>query len=741
MLLNNIEVRGLAPPGGGRGPAPPGVPTDGRGGQEVRAVRQVQEVTTAALRGEGDRRSNAPGGARSQPLPPVPPSAPVPAPAGAPVPAPAAPPSPAAQPKASASPLSAPAVPPPATTDAAGSVPPDPSVTPPPDRRFGRRSDRNADRILPERSRVRWPPGWARRCAGRGIRSRRYAASAPASARECGIRKGPHHVRHDADPPRDDPAACRLERRLAEALARRTSESDRRGQSADARHRAGHPDGRGGAAEESVRGAAGWRTRRRARPHSPPLRSRPRQCASGRPPPQLPELHAPATQRRARRRRLPTTPRPARQVRRAAGRRSQWQPAGRDRRAQRYRSSARRTPRSICRTCSRPCSRRPAASAARCRSRSARTAGSTRRPTTTGQKSNRWAAAVRRRTAPPGTTVLPDWIVVTTEDPAGSGLKFGIARPVGESLNELRRAGVRNAGLGLGVHRPRAHRHRPAVVAADAQPLEAQRRRPPNRGRRLQRARAGRIERRDRPARPRLQPDGGGRRTPSARRRRAGADSTGARARPADPARHASPGSAASGPDGDPGRVGAGARGRRRLLQLLCAQRRRSGAARRRRVRKRRRRRAADGEHPGVAPHAARAWPGSGRHRARDRHRHRRQHSRARSMRRSSSAMLNPATRVLRYVNAGHNQQYVLRRDGSLEEMSSSGLPVGLLAGHGYAEARVQLEAGDLLFFYTDGCVESENEQRGDVRGRAPGNTCWRLPRAQRICSLESRPR
>ena len=71
---------------------------------------------------------------------------------------------------------------------------------------------------------------------------------------------------------------------------------------------------------------------------------------------------------------------------------------------------------------------------------------------------------------------------------------------------------------------------------------------------------------------------------------------------------------------------------------------------------------------------------------------------------------------MLRYVNAGHNPQYVLRRDGSLEQMSSSGLPVGLLAGHGYAEAHVQLEAGDLLFFYTDGCVEAENEQ-GEMFG------------------------
>src|SRR4029078_5020745 len=49
----------------------------------------------------------------------------------------------------------------------------------------------------------------------------------------------------------------------------------------------------------------------------------------------------------------------------------------------------------------------------------------------------------------PGTPALPAGSVVTTEDRSVSGLKFGIARPVGESLNELRRAGVRNAGLGL----------------------------------------------------------------------------------------------------------------------------------------------------------------------------------------------------------------------------------------------------------------------------------------------------
>ncbi|HET7696205.1 MAG TPA: SpoIIE family protein phosphatase [Vicinamibacterales bacterium] len=79
-------------------------------------------------------------------------------------------------------------------------------------------------------------------------------------------------------------------------------------------------------------------------------------------------------------------------------------------------------------------------------------------------------------------------------------------------------------------------------------------------------------------------------------------------------------------------------------------------------------------------------------------------------------AILDPATRRMRYVNAGHHPQFVLRTDGRLEKMSSTGLPVGLLAGHGYKEIEVQLGAGDLLFFYTDGCVEMEND-RGEMFG------------------------
>jgi sigma-B regulation protein RsbU (phosphoserine phosphatase) len=78
--------------------------------------------------------------------------------------------------------------------------------------------------------------------------------------------------------------------------------------------------------------------------------------------------------------------------------------------------------------------------------------------------------------------------------------------------------------------------------------------------------------------------------------------------------------------------------------------------------------------------------------------------------------IFDPATRLLRCVNAGHNPQFVIRHGGRLERMESTGLPIGLISGHGYSEQRVQLESGDVVFFYTDGSVEAEN-RAGDMFG------------------------
>ena len=78
--------------------------------------------------------------------------------------------------------------------------------------------------------------------------------------------------------------------------------------------------------------------------------------------------------------------------------------------------------------------------------------------------------------------------------------------------------------------------------------------------------------------------------------------------------------------------------------------------------------------------------------------------------------ILDPVGRQLRCVNAGHNPQYVLRSNGELERMESTGRPIGLFSGGGYVEQRFSLSPGDVLFFYTDGCVEAENAT-GDMFG------------------------
>jgi phosphoserine phosphatase RsbU/P len=73
--------------------------------------------------------------------------------------------------------------------------------------------------------------------------------------------------------------------------------------------------------------------------------------------------------------------------------------------------------------------------------------------------------------------------------------------------------------------------------------------------------------------------------------------------------------------------------------------------------------------------------------------------------------ILDPTGRTLRYVNAGHNPQFIRRADGNLDQLPATGVPIGLLPGRGYEEKSVSIGKGDLLFFYTDGTVEITNEQ------------------------------
>jgi sigma-B regulation protein RsbU (phosphoserine phosphatase) len=77
-------------------------------------------------------------------------------------------------------------------------------------------------------------------------------------------------------------------------------------------------------------------------------------------------------------------------------------------------------------------------------------------------------------------------------------------------------------------------------------------------------------------------------------------------------------------------------------------------------------------------------------------------------------AEIDPRTRQMNYVNAGHNDPVLRRASGSIERLSTGGPPFGIPSLTDtpieYASARVQLQPGDLLIIFTDGVIEAVNE-------------------------------
>lgn len=77
-------------------------------------------------------------------------------------------------------------------------------------------------------------------------------------------------------------------------------------------------------------------------------------------------------------------------------------------------------------------------------------------------------------------------------------------------------------------------------------------------------------------------------------------------------------------------------------------------------------------------------------------------------------AQYDPKTRMLNYVNAGHNPPFLLRPNGNdieVIKLETGGAVVGMLPSMlaSYEQGDVQLEKGDLLVGFTDGISESMN--------------------------------
>jgi phosphoserine phosphatase RsbU/P len=72
-------------------------------------------------------------------------------------------------------------------------------------------------------------------------------------------------------------------------------------------------------------------------------------------------------------------------------------------------------------------------------------------------------------------------------------------------------------------------------------------------------------------------------------------------------------------------------------------------------------------------------------------------------------ATFDPASRILKYVNAGHNPPLVRATDSGLEWLDSGGAPVGMFESWQYTEGSVLLNRGEMLIAYTDGIVEAQD--------------------------------
>jgi sigma-B regulation protein RsbU (phosphoserine phosphatase) len=77
------------------------------------------------------------------------------------------------------------------------------------------------------------------------------------------------------------------------------------------------------------------------------------------------------------------------------------------------------------------------------------------------------------------------------------------------------------------------------------------------------------------------------------------------------------------------------------------------------------------------------------------------------------------ATGVLRYCNAGHNPPYLLRAEGGRETLRPTGIAFGLDPDMPYRIDETVLRPGDALFLFTDGITEAfdpDGEEFGNAR-------------------------
>ncbi|KAA3614835.1 MAG: serine/threonine-protein phosphatase [Calditrichaeota bacterium] len=84
-------------------------------------------------------------------------------------------------------------------------------------------------------------------------------------------------------------------------------------------------------------------------------------------------------------------------------------------------------------------------------------------------------------------------------------------------------------------------------------------------------------------------------------------------------------------------------------------------------------------------------------------------------------AVIEPKTGVIESVNAGHNPTYILRKNNTVDELSTGGIPLGMMQmAFPYESSESVLNPGDSILFYTDGVTEAMNEEEEEYEDHRP---------------------
>ena len=75
-------------------------------------------------------------------------------------------------------------------------------------------------------------------------------------------------------------------------------------------------------------------------------------------------------------------------------------------------------------------------------------------------------------------------------------------------------------------------------------------------------------------------------------------------------------------------------------------------------------------------------------------------------------AVLNPTTGQLRFANAGHPLPYRRTKEGTVDELRATGMPLGLLDGMEYEESETTLAPGEQILLHSDGIAEAHGGER-----------------------------